>query len=503
MFRGAFKLKDLTPLAGWDVSNVEDMSLMFAQCTALYGLSGLEVWDVSHVEDLSSMFADCYNLENLEAISNWKVSKEARIDDIFKGCSMLTDATCLNSWDLGNFNMYFLFDGCTLLGKLPHWVYMPKRVRFNPFEELFRRAQKHEKGGFCAIDYAVSLGSGKITFTSDIVFDPKRDSDFINGILLERDDLLIDGEGHSIDAGGLARIFEVTGENVTIRNFTFLNCRADEGGAIINRGMLRLDNVKFITCGADFGGAICNASGEITMINVEFSANMAEYGGGAIHNDGGNIRIWDSLIHQNRAQYGAAISNSCGMIDIRNTCIRRNRARHKGAAMVNDGGCIFISTSTLHENACEGLGVMVNSQGEVRIINCDIRANTSKDNILHNTGGLEINNCLLRLNLSKRIIFNDEDGHFIIFDAKFFDNCVEESVVCHNGKKSIIEKTVFEDDLSLEELWNVVNAGEMTLDGIQINDSGVTILNKGVIFVKHPQDGLIDKIKSEGRLDML
>lgn len=64
MFRGAFKLKDLTPLAGWDVSNVEDMSLMFAQCTALYGLSGLEVWDVSHVEDLSSMFADCYNLEN-------------------------------------------------------------------------------------------------------------------------------------------------------------------------------------------------------------------------------------------------------------------------------------------------------------------------------------------------------------------------------------------------------------------------------------------------------
>lgn len=93
------------------------------------------------------------------------------------------------------------------------------------------------------------------------------------------------------------------------------------------------------------------------MINVEFSANMAEYGGGAIHNDGGNIRIWDSLIHQNRAQYGAAISNSCGMIDIRNTCIRRNRARHKGAAMVNDGGCIFISTSTLHENACEGLGV--------------------------------------------------------------------------------------------------------------------------------------------------
>lgn len=83
--------------------------------------------------------------------------------------------------------------------------------------------------------------------TSDIVFDPKRDSDFINGILLERDDLLIDGEGHSIDAGGLARIFEVTGENVTIRNFTFLNCRADEGGAIINRGMLRLDNVKFIT----------------------------------------------------------------------------------------------------------------------------------------------------------------------------------------------------------------------------------------------------------------
>ena len=503
MFRGAFRLNDLTPLAGWDVSNVRDMSRMFAQCPSLHDLSGIGGWDVSGVKDFSSMFADCYSLESLDAISRWKVSKKARMDDIFKGCARLSDAACLNSWDLGNINVHSLFDECPLLRTLPHWVYRPKPARrFNPFDGLFRRAQKREsKARFATIDYAVSLKTGKITFTSDIVFDPERDSDFINGILLEDDNLLIDGDGHTIDARGMARVFEVTGKNITIRNFIFLNCRAGEGGAIINRGTLRLENVKFSVCRADFGGAICNASGEITIKDVEFSANMAEYGGGAIHNDGGDILIWDCLIHQNRAQHGA-ISNSGGRIRLRNTCIRRNRASCKGSAIANDGGVMSISACTLRENASEGFGVVVNSNGEVRIEESDIKCNSAKDYMIHNAGNLEINNCLLRLNRSKGIMFNEGEGHFIIFDSELVDNCIEESVVCNKGGRSLIEKTLFADNLGPDRLWNVINAGELTLDGIQINDSGVTIWNDGVILLKHPTDDLIDKIKSEGRLDL-
>ena len=384
---------------------------MFAQCPSLHDLSGIGGWDVSGVKDFSSMFADCYSLESLDAISRWKVSKKASMDDIFKGCARLSDAACLNSWDLGNINVHSLFDECPLLRTLPHWVYRPKPARrFNPFEGLFRRAQKREsKARFATIDYAVSLKTGKITFTSDIVFDPEGDSEFINGILLEDDNLLIDGDGHTIDARGMARVFEVTGKNITIRNFIFLNCRAGEGGAIINRGTLRLENVKFSVCRADFGGAICNASGEITIKDVEFSANMAEYGGGAIHNDGGDILIWDCLIHQNRAQHGA-ISNSGGRIRLRNTCIRRNRASCKGSAIANDGGVMSISACTLRENASEGLGVVVNSNGEVRIEESDIKCNSAKDYMIHNAGNLEINNCLLRLNRSKGIMFNEGDG---------------------------------------------------------------------------------------------
>lgn len=502
MFRGAFKLKDLTPLAGWDVSNVEDMSRMFAQCRALHDLSGLEGWDVSGVKDFSSMFVDCSNLESLGAISGWKVSKEARMDDLFKGCSQLSDVSCLNSWDLGSVNMYSLFDECPLLLAPTVWMFRPKPARrFNPFEELFRRVQKHERGGFRSIAHAVSLGSKKITFTSDIVFNPMRDSNFINGILLGDDDLLIDGDGHTIDAKGLSRVFEVTGKNITIRNFTFLNCRADNGGAIINRGTLRLENVKFSTCEADFGGAICNASGEIVMDHIEFSANMAEYGGGSIHNDGGHIMIFNSLIHQSKAQYGSAISNSCGMIDIRYTGIHRNRASHRGAAIVNDGGRISISTSDLHENASEGLGVVVNGNGDVRIMDCDIRTNSSKDNIVHNTGRLEINNCLLRQNRSKGIIFNDRDGHFKIVNAEFLDNLIEESVVYNNGCESLIEKTLFADNLSHDEAMNIINMTYLTLEMPKIKDCGVTILNEGHLLIKGiAPDKIINKVKSERQL---
>lgn len=61
--RGVFafraSLKDLSPIANWDVSNVTDMRWMFSECYSLKDLSPLKNWNVSGVRSMRSMFSQC------------------------------------------------------------------------------------------------------------------------------------------------------------------------------------------------------------------------------------------------------------------------------------------------------------------------------------------------------------------------------------------------------------------------------------------------------------
>jgi surface protein len=62
MFRGCSSFNG--DLSGWDVSNVEDMSLMFCDCKSFEGI-GLENWDVSKVQFSSHIFHRCESIKNL------------------------------------------------------------------------------------------------------------------------------------------------------------------------------------------------------------------------------------------------------------------------------------------------------------------------------------------------------------------------------------------------------------------------------------------------------
>ena len=56
------------------------------------------------------------------------------------------------------------------------------------------------------------------------------DEEFINGIVIAKDNFTIDGQGHTIDGAGLARIFNITSNNVTLKNINFINGNASYGG---------------------------------------------------------------------------------------------------------------------------------------------------------------------------------------------------------------------------------------------------------------------------------
>ena len=99
-----------------DVSNVADMSFMFASCGSLTTID-VSNWNTSNVINMSSMFNGCSSLTGLD-VSKWDTSKVTNMSNMFYGCMKIT------SLNLANFNtnnvtsFNYMFANCRLLATL-------------------------------------------------------------------------------------------------------------------------------------------------------------------------------------------------------------------------------------------------------------------------------------------------------------------------------------------------------------------------------------------------
>ena len=135
-----------------------------------------------------------------------------------------------------------------------------------------------------------NAGSEPITLNYDYTFDESYDSEFVSGIPI-LNDLVIDGNGHFIDANGLARIFNISnGADVTIGNISIVNGNGDNGGAIA-----------------------ADAGTNLTINNATFANNTASGEGGAIYSEG-TINVSGSTFDSNPSQSGSGIHADAGEI---------------------------------------------------------------------------------------------------------------------------------------------------------------------------------------------
>ena len=216
------------------------------------------------------------------------------------------------------------------------------------------------------------------------------DEAFVNGIIINRS-ITINGNGITIDGSNTARIFNITGNDVTINNITFINGRADgntdsdrRGGAILWNGANgTLSNSTFNNNTAtDYGGAILWWDENGTISNSIFNNNNAKFGG-AIYRYGKNGTISNSTFNNNTAtQTGGAIlwldengtisnstfnNNTAGSYGgairwfaengtISNSTFNNNTATNGGGAFIWDGANSNISNSTFNNNTAGSYG---------------------------------------------------------------------------------------------------------------------------------------------------
>ncbi len=107
-FAASPKITSLSPISGWNVSKVQNMSFLFGfgptdidnvGFPSLTSLSGLSSWNTSSVTNLSYAFQNQVSLTNISAISGWNVSKVTALDNTFASVP-ITSLSSLSSWDV-------------------------------------------------------------------------------------------------------------------------------------------------------------------------------------------------------------------------------------------------------------------------------------------------------------------------------------------------------------------------------------------------------------------
>lgn len=382
------------------------------------------------------------------------------------------------------------------------------------FDSKKEDGESQDDRNFKYLDNLIHNGANEVVLDSDIILDDSENYEYSSGIKLDVDDIVINGNGHAIDACKKTRIFICSGRNVTIKNITLKNgYEKYEGGAIYNTGELTIRDSTLSNNMADrasanvaksAGGAIYN-EGELSIVDSTLSNNTSKMEGGAISNDG-NLNIINSTFSDNETRYnGGAISND-GKLNIKDSTISNNLAKEASTAIAG-GGAIFnrgeliVENSNLHHNGGNTGGAIRNAK-YAKVFNCEISNNYAPRNIIANSDFLEIRNTILSNNSSKNIIENRK-FNLSFFSCKFIGNAAEESVIYNSGKFLTVSDSILKDNLMHNpNAKNIINKTSLTLINSKIPDDGKSISNEGSILLKKSSKNFENKIEGSGDVEI-
>ena len=220
-----------------------------------------------------------------------------------------------------------------------------------------------------------------LELTKDYTFNNATDNN--TGILISKDNFVLNGNGFTIDGNKQSRIFNITANNVTLSNLILTGGNAEKGGAIYATGSFILNNVTFSDNYAKTeGGAIGLYSDVIINCdNSRFIDNYAE-AGSAIYIKKGELNLYNTEISSkifNKYSQIAALKNS--KLYIENSIFANSTSSYSPALYVRGSKTSIINSkfNNLKANITAG-AIGVRLGGEVYIKNCEFINTTSSKN---------------------------------------------------------------------------------------------------------------------------
>ena len=241
------------------------------------------------------------------------------------------------------------------------------------------------------------------------------------------DALVIYGQGNTIDANGVDRIFDVTaGDRLEMYRVVLTNgAPADgtSGGAVRSagsvvfaRGVAR-DNT--VTGAGASGGAFTNDGGFLAVRGSRVTDNTADRAGGGIESAGGRVVVRGSGLIGNTAvgtpgNGGALHFGGSGSAYVVDSRVTRNTANEGGGLWNSSGGSFVVEDSLVGWNTAQGPastdggGGLYNDGGSLTVRRTTVRNNHatgaagSGGGVLNNAGTLVVERSKLLYNDSQR-----------------------------------------------------------------------------------------------------
>lgn len=287
---------------------------------------------------------------------------------------------------------------------------------------------RNNDNSFTKLSKNINSSSKTLVLNKDYKYSGNENKD---GIIVKKNNYVIDGKGHTIDANGKARIFDIYGTNVVLKNMvltnanhysgtaiyinpksvvttinvTFKNCQTSGSGVVyVETSKYNSYQDKYLDCKSKYNGVISSYQSEINIKN-NFMKSRYKLANGFITALGNSIiSVSDSTFRDTSSKYSTAIMGD-DEVNIKNTKFINLKSDLTGGAVIlksvsrkftvnnclfnnvtceRNGGAIFVDINGL--GSYKGYSEIINSN----FTNC--RAGFGGA-ILHLGGALYVNNC--------------------------------------------------------------------------------------------------------------
>ena len=220
-----------------------------------------------------------------------------------------------------------------------------------------------------------------LDLTKDYTFNNETDNN--TGILISKDNFVLNGNGHKIDGNNQARLFAISGNNITLNDLILINGNYPNcAGMRVVGSTLTLNNVTFINNYADNqGGAIGLDSSILICNNTRFIDNYAEDGPSILVMES-EVKLYNSYITSKNFIKGSQIYlTDRTEAYIENTTFANIISSYAPALNLKSAKASIINSKFIDLKANITAGaIRTKAGGELYIENCEFENVTSSKN---------------------------------------------------------------------------------------------------------------------------
>jgi len=218
------------------------------------------------------------------------------------------------------------------------------------------------------------------------------------GIVIAKDNLTINGNGHTIDGDNQAKIFKITGNNVVLKNIIIKNTYFEKVYNIKNFDVIDDKHAAIIWSGENGTFEKVTIQNTQAILNVMYeteyyTGNIAIKGAAGLYWTGNNGTITDSTFTDNKQEligsnsnvnFGGALKIDGINCTIKDSKFNDNYAVVAGAIRINAINTTIINCQFDNNNATNGHGGAIRTDGYYTTIK---ESNFNQNNAIDHYGG--------------------------------------------------------------------------------------------------------------------